>query len=337
MGRARFRLLAVCVLVACGSRTELSDDTDAEQDVATHDATAPNDATIDATPTDASPSDVITIPELVSCLSGGFVISGETQQQPGFGSVSGPATFGELADAGIARVSDDYTDAMAMTFDFVPITGGVSGVTSAEGVPNVLAACVSCVCLPAEYSMTMTADAGAIVYSNGVAFVTATGLTQASVPCGDASVQATTWAVCQDAGAAPPAQPTNVPFATGTHACQATLATSWPNGNGVAADQQDSISIVQNGAKLTVDYDAHTIGSGTLTFDVVTESVAIASSNQEVTLPCPGFDEGSGVMPVTAATLVVEGSAIIFSVSGTMGANTACNATTQALVLACSP
>ncbi len=330
MGRVRFRLLVAGALVACGSRSDISDDTDvadaAELDVVT-------DAyVIDAPIADASSPDIIPIPELATCLSGGFVISGETEQQPRFGTLCGPAMFGALADAGVARVSDAY--AMAITFDFVPVTDGVSSVTSTSGTPYVLAECVSCVCLPVSYPTTMTADAGAIVYSNGVAFVSATGLTQASVPCGDASVQATSWAVCQNAGTAPTAQSTNVPFASGTHACQATLGSAWQNGNGVASDQQDSISITQNGAHLTVDYDAHYIGSGTLAFDVVTTSVAIASPNQQVTLSCLGFNS-SGAMPVVAATLVVEGAVILLSVSGTMGSE--CNFATQALVLACSP
>jgi hypothetical protein len=231
---------------------------------------------------------------------------------------------------------DDYLDA-GMMIDLTQVTPNVANVI-ASGAPNVAAECVACVCLPTAYPTVMTADAGALVVSNGVAFVSATGTTQATTPCGDASVQATTWAVCPDAGASPAAQPLDVPFVTGTHACQSLLGTVWKNDTG-AASAGGWISIAQTGALLTVQYDAGYIGSGSLDLATVTPNVAIGASGQEVTLGCNYAGDGGagGAMPVTAAALVVEGTTLVLSITGTMGSNTACESATQSLVLACSP
>jgi hypothetical protein len=186
----RFRLSVIGALVACGSGAGVVTATDdAGQGV---DAAIASDASTDASvfPTASG-----------TCLGGAFVISGQTASQPKFATMCGPMSLAIGADGGFAHISDAYSDGgLIMTFDLAPATNGVSNVTTAEGEPYVIGECFSCVCLPATYPTSMNADAGALVQSNGVAFVSATGAVQASTPCGDASVVATVWAVCQDGG-----------------------------------------------------------------------------------------------------------------------------------------
>jgi hypothetical protein len=115
------------------------------------------------------------------------------------------------------------------------------------------------------------------------------------------------------------------------------LGMSGQNALGVAGGgAQDSISIAQSGSHLTVQFDAQ-LGSGTIAFDVITSNVAIASPNQSATiLQCLGFNGGDGgIMPVTAATLVVQDGVILLSVSGALSAGCTIPAT-EALVLACT-
>jgi hypothetical protein len=294
------------------------------------------DAGTDAQIADAQPFDVTPASTIGSCFVGGFIIAGQTSSQPGFSTVGGRAVL--TSDAGVATLLDDYVDS-GMTLELAQLSQNVASVTLASGQPNVEAECVACVCLPTFYPTAMIADAGALVSSNGVAFVSVTGPTLAATPCGDAAVQATTWAVCQEAGASPTPQPLDASFVTGTHACQAMLGTVWKNFTGVAYAANDSISIAQAGATLTVQYDASWIGSGSVELSVVTPNVAIGTVAQDVTLGCNYAGDGGagGAMPVTAASLVVEGTTLVLSITGSMGPGTACESATHALVLACTP
>jgi hypothetical protein len=91
------------------------------------------------------------------------------------------------------------------------------------------------------------------------------------------------------------------------------------------------------------DSGIETSPPGTLQFDVVSPHVAIGAAGQEVSLGCndTGGDGGffssgeGGMMPITASSLVVIGSTLVLSFTGTMGAGTGCDSATQAVILVC--
>jgi len=109
---------------------------------------------------------------------------------------------------------------------------------------------------------------------------------------------------------------------------------------------QGTISITQTGAQVTVQYNASDptqIPAGTLQLGVVSPNVAIGTVGQQVSLGCGLIGDNEdifvvpegGTMPVTAASLVVEGSTLVLSFTGTMGSNTGCDSATQVVVLVC--
>ncbi len=124
--------------------------------------------------------------------------------------------------------------------------------------------------------------------------------------------------MCQDAGSTLAAQPTNVPFVVGAYSCKGGLQTVWDelavtktSGDSV----QDTISITQTGAQVTIQYNAS---------DPVGQQVSLGcgliGDNEDIFVVPEG-----GTMPVTAASLVVEGSTLVLSFTGAMGSNTGCD------------
>ena len=202
----------------------------------------------------------------------------------------------------------------------------------------------------APYPATMNATAGAMTYNSGAVFVTLTGgLVSEAGECGRLTQpDAAFWLLCGDraggplrAGDAAPAPATRLP--AGTYSCRSQVESSAQfNGirNVAGGGGTGTLTLAQDGAKVSAAYGGDAYLGGTLRFGLTTSTTAGAETGQTLQTPCT-IPMGRAIppptpqpLPVAAGSLTFVGSKLFISFTGTMGS--ACADAQVAGTLICS-
>jgi hypothetical protein len=192
----------------------------------------------------------------------------------------------------------------------------------------------------AGYPASMSVNAGALTYDAGMVFLTLTGdLRSDAGACGAVSQpQASYWLACEDrqGGAAAAGDAGSAPAAPqpgGEYRCSTQVATLGHN-NGRTEYGADgatgTLTLTEDGAKVTAQYSGDTSLAGTLRFTAATSTTARAEAGQNLMAPCPisgGSPRPSQTpepVPIVAGSLTLIDSTLFLSFAGTMADRSPC-------------
>jgi hypothetical protein len=339
--RSSLSLFAGLTLVAgCGSRTGFETATDGGPVVDDADAA-----------TTVGDAEVTTFP------LGAFTSCAEGQSGPDgnvFLNVGGfePGAVLTLTQSG-STITATYVDENDKTtsFEFAPTTPVSANLAS----PGQTATSFSGLCVEApenegSYPATLTADTGTLTYESGTAFLSVEGTIEGSLgPCGTQSAPAGFLVVCGDGPAASPSAPLAdaSSFPVGTYSCNS-LVDSLDHVGGITVvasggGQGGTLTLTQVGTKVTAQYSGDAFLQGTLGFEVASATSALALPDQSLTTPCDvpvgipnGATQPPESLPLTAASLAMNGSTLFLSFAGSMGASTSCPGAQLAGSVVCS-
>jgi hypothetical protein len=242
-----------------------------------------------------------------------------------------------------STVTATYVDFnhVSTSFDF-EVTAPTSGRLAAGGqtVKTLIGQCVLGPRQFASFPTTLTANVGTLTYASGTALLSVEGTVAGKGACGEHSEPSKTfWVVCGDGPTAPPSEttaPTGASLPVGTYSCQSQVEAEQNNEFSASGDH-GTLTLTQTGSVVTAKYSGDWALEGTLDLDVTSDTSATAASGQSMATPCPaGPYQSPEPMPVTAASLVVDGSALLLSFAGTMGASAPCAGALEAGTLYCS-
>jgi hypothetical protein len=100
-----------------------------------------------------------------------------------------------------------------------------------------------------------------------------------------------------------------------------------------------TLTLTQTGTEVTAQYSGDTALEGTLRFQATSANSAIALTDQSLATPCystTGSTQPAETLPVTAASLLVDGTTLLLTFAGTMGAETSCHGAQVAAGVSCS-
>jgi hypothetical protein len=204
----------------------------------------------------------------------------------------------------------------------------------------------------APYPATMNATAGAMTYNSGTVFVALTGdLVSEAGECGRLTQpDAAFWLLCGErvggplrAGDAALAPATRLPE---TYSCRSQVESSAQfNGirNVAGGGGTGTLTLAQNGAKVSASYAGDAYLGGTLRFGLTTSTTAGAESGQTLRTPCTIPRERAippltpQPLPVAAGSLSLVGSKLFVSFTGTMGSSCADAQVAGALICSKQP
>jgi hypothetical protein len=275
--------------------------------------------------------------------------SGEAgQDSKWFANASGfePGATLTVSQSG-STVTAKYLDFnhVTTTFDF-EVTAPTSARLATGGVTftNLAGMCVQGPGDFTSHPATLTANVGTLFYASGTALLSVTGTEAGNLgSCGEQSEPKALWVVCGDGPTAPPSDATastGASFPVGTYACVSDME-AYQGGEIVGTGAQGKLTLTQTGSVVTAKYSGDTSLEGTLNLDVASDTSATAAAGQSMATPCTvplaaGQNQTAEPMPVTAASLLVDGSTLLLSFAGTMGAGTSCAGAREAGTLYCS-
>jgi hypothetical protein len=203
-----------------------------------------------------------------------------------------------LAQSG-TTVQATYVDwnGLTQSVSFSTTTGTSATLTQAGQVlPGFTSLCVEGPGDEAPYPASMTTRAGAMIYSAGMVFITLTGGLQSDAgPCGTLSApEASLWILCEDrqGGALPSTDegsPPVTPLPAGQYSCRSqveNLAHIDGIDTFVTGGGSGTLTLAQDGAKVTAQYAGDSSLAGTLSLGVTTSTTATAEAGQTLMAPC---------------------------------------------------
>lgn len=188
---------------------------------------------------------------------------------------------------------------------------------------------------PAEMSVT----AGALTHDADVVFLTLTGdLRSDAGACGARSQMASFWIVCEDqqgeavrTASERPASVASLP--AGPYSCSSQVETFYQvNGlnQHVTGGATGTLTLMENGAKVTTRYNSDTSLAGTLHFTATTSTTASAEAGQSLMAPCMISKETGRPsrtpepVSIAAGSLSMIDSTLFLSFAGAMSQSSSC-------------
>ena len=205
------------------------------------------------------------------------------------------------------------------------------------------------------YPASMTVTGGALTYNAGMVFLTLTGeLRSDAGGCGTLSQsRARFWVVCENRQGGPVASVDAVPapvapvaqLSVGQYSCSTQVETlEHINGRNhyVAGGASGTLTLSEDGAKVTARYSGDTSLAGTLRFTATTSTTARAEAGQTLMAPCLS-PMGTGrpsrtpeLLPIAAGSLTMIDSTLFMSFAGTTADSSSCPGAQVAGSVICS-
>lgn len=201
----------------------------------------------------------------------------------------------------------------------------------------------------AGYPASMTVTAGLLAYNAGMVFLTLTGdLRSEAGACGALSQsEARFWVSCENrqGGALPAVDAGPAPLAkllAGRHSCRTQIVTL-DHFNGlnqyVVGGATGTLTLTEDGARVTAQYSGDTSLAGTLRFKAKTSTTASAEAGQTLMAPCMAMGRPSRtaeMLPIAAGSLTMIDSTLFLSFAGAMADNSSCPGAQLAGSVICS-
>jgi len=195
----------------------------------------------------------------------------------------------------------------------------------------------------------MTVTAGVLAYDAGMVFLTLTGSLRSDAwACGALSQsEASFWVSCEnrqggtvpavDAGPAPVAK-----LLAGRHSCRTQIETL-DHFNGlnqyVVGGATGTLTLTEEGARVTAQYSGDTSLAGTLRFKAKTSTTASAEAGQTLMAPCMATGRSSRtaeILLIAAGSLTMIDSTLFLSFAGAMADSSSCPGAQVAGSVICS-
>lgn len=249
------------------------------------------------------------------------------------------------------RVTSTYVDQNGLTqsLSFSTTTGTLATIGQrGQVIPGFKSLCVLGPGTGTGYPASMTVTAGALNYEADVVFLTLTGeLRSDAGECGALSQpDASFWVSCKNrqGGAVPavdagPARVAKLP--AGRHSCRTQIETlTHINGQNqyVAGGATGTLTLIEDGARVTAQYSGDSSLAGTLRFKAKTSTAAGAEAGQSLITPCMGTGRPSQgeILPIAAGSLTMIDSTLFLSFAGTMADSSSCAGAQVAGSVICS-
>jgi hypothetical protein len=270
-----------------------------------------------------------------------------------FLNVAGFETGGvlTLAQSG-TTVAATYVDQSGVTqsVSFSTTTGTSATLTQAgQVIPGFTSLCVMGPRNETAYPASMTTRAGALVYNAGMVFITLTGGLQSDAgSCGTLSApEASFWLICEDrqGGAVPSTDagaPPVTPLPAGQYSCSSQVETrAQIDGinHFVAGGGSGTLTLAQDGARVSAQYVGDPSLAGTLSLGVTTSTTANAEAGQTLMAPCTvpaGTQKTPEPLSISAGALAISESTLFLSFAGTIAASSSCPGAQVAGSVICS-
>jgi len=244
-----------------------------------------------------------------------------------------------LAQSG-TNVNASYVDqnGVIQSVGFSMTTGTSATLTQAgQVIPGFSSLCVMGPRNEMGYPASMTTKAGALIYDAGMVFITLTGSLQSDAgACGALSApEASFWLLCEDRqggalASADEGTPPGAPPPAGQYACNSQVETRAHIGGVdqfVAGGGSGTLTVAQDGGRVSAQYVGDPSLAGTLSLNVTTSTTANAEAGQTLMAPCmvppPGTQTPEPVA-VAAGALAIDDSTLFVSFAGTMAAGSSC-------------
>ena len=209
-----------------------------------------------------------------------------------------------------------------------------------------------CVLVPrrwAVYPASMTVTAGVLAYDAGMVFLTLTGSLRSDAwACGALSQsEASFWVSCENrqGGAVPAVDAGPAPVAkllAGRHSCRTQIETL-DHFNGlnqyVVGGATGTLTLTEEGARVTAQYSGDTSLAGTLRFKAKTSTTASAEAGQTLMAPCMATGRSSRtaeILLIAAGSLTMIDSTLFLSFAGAMADSSSCPGAQVAGSVICS-
>jgi len=258
----------------------------------------------------------------------------------------------KLAQTG-TTLQSTYVDQNGATrsVSFSTTTDASATLTPAgQVIPGFNSLCVKGLRDQTPYPASMTTRAGALVYDAGMVFMTMTGgLESDAGPCGMFSEpDATFWVICEERdGGAPPSNgggsPPVTPLPAGQYSCNSQVETrALIDGINefVTSGGSGTLTLAQDGAKVSAQYLGDASLAGTLSLGVTTSATASADAGQTMMAPCmvpaPTGTQTPETLSIAAGALAISESKLFLSFAGTMAADSSCPGAQVAGSVICS-
>jgi len=200
------------------------------------------------------------------------------------------------------------------------------------------------------YPASMTTRAGTLIYNAGMVFITLTGGLQSDAgPCGILSEpDETFWIICEErqGGALPSTDagsPPGTPLPAGQYSCRSQVE-NFAKFDGtnyyLTGGGSGTLTLADNGAKVSALYAGDSSLAGTLSLGVTTSTTASADAGQTLMALCmvrPGTEtRPPEPLPIAAGALAINDSTLFLSFAGTMPASSSCPGEQVAGTVICS-
>jgi hypothetical protein len=189
------------------------------------------------------------------------------------------------------------------------------------------------------FPTNFNAASGAMTYESGAVFVSLQGELTSHTDCGDVSAPASVWIGCT-VGPAPAvsAPAAAAAFPVGEYACRSQVGTHTTlDGKNafISSGESGTLTLTQNGPKVTAQYVGGTELNGTLDFMLNAAGTASAVAGQSLTARC-GLGPATDELHVAAASLTADDGTVFLSLAGTINGGSACPGGEKIATLVCA-
>ncbi len=240
-------------------------------------------------------------------------------------------------------VTTTYVDQNGLTqsLSFSATAGTVATITQmGQVIPGFKFMCVLGVGKWMFYPANMSVTAGALTYDADVVFLTLTGdLRSDAGACGGSRSEprASFWVACEhrQGGAVVTASARPAPvtrLSAGRYSCSTQVETfnhvnglDWSSAGGATG----TLTLMEDGAKVTARYSGDTSLAGALHFNATTSTTASVEPGQSLMAPCISKETGQPSqtpepLPIAAGSLTMIDSTLFLSLAGTMAERSSC-------------
>ena len=251
-------------------------------------------------------------------------------------------------------VTTTYVDPNGVTqsLSFSPTADAVAAITrKGQAIPGFKSVCVLGPGKETFHPASMSVTAGALTHDAHVVFLNLTGDLRSNVgACGVQTQTASFWVACEDQQGGPvltaAAQPASVvQLPAGRYSCSTRVETFY-DVNGlkqyVGGGATGTLTLMEDGAKVTARYNGDTSLAGTLHFTGTTATTASAEAGQSLMAPCLITKETGQpsqtpeALPISAGSLAMVDSTLFLSFAGAMPESSSCPGALVAGSVICS-
>jgi hypothetical protein len=253
----------------------------------------------------------------------------------------------EAAGGGLVATYLDQSDVVT-TFALEDAGAGVAHLSApVTSKPGAAALCVAGPGLSGSYPASMTASSGTMTAAaSGTVFFELRGTFSADAGmCGSVTSPGYLWILCEGGPVAKPAPAVaTTAFQAGGYTCSSDAETYYDYQGQkqfvTAGGPNGKLVLSELGGAATVEYTGDKFVDGTLHFDATTATTALAGGGQALVAPCY-VPAGTGsvtpeTLPISFASLVLDGSTLFVAYAGTMPPASSCAGARKAGVLICT-